>query len=166
MKGQNEDRSFSEVDSFCLHGQYFRSLTAELALKQYLGSQGGYFVGSAGIEATPQVIHPLVRALLQERCADPAGHVQRKLTQSLLDQADCVVAMGRDHQEALQRSYGLVVPLFNQLCFGRDEPILDVHEALPDWEQNEEQARAYVRSVVDRIYDAIPHFAARLPHLR
>ena len=158
------DRSARTVIFVCT-GNIFRSLTAEYALKQYLGPQSGYIVGSAGTEATPQVIHPLVRALLLERGADPAGHVQRKVTPSLLEQADCVIAMGRDHQEVLQRSFGLAVPLFNQLCFGRDEPILDVHEALPDWEQSEEQARAYVRSVVDRIYDAIPHFAARLPDL-
>lgn len=148
------DRSARSVLFVCT-GNIFRSLTAEYALKQHLGSQRGDFVGSAGIEATPQLIHPFVRALLLERGADPAGHIQRKLTQSL-----------RDHQEALRRSFGLAVPLFNQICFGRDEPILDVHEALPDWKQNDAQARAYVRSVVDHIYDAMPHLAARLPHLR
>ena len=151
---------------FICTGNIFRSLTAEDALKQFLGPQGLYCVGSAGIEAKPQSIHPIVRARLLEHGADPAGHVQRKLTQSLLDQSDCVVAMGRDHQEAVQRLFGLSVPLFNQLCFGRDEPILDVHQVLPDWEQNEEEARAYVLSVVDHICDAIPHLAARLPHLR
>ena len=151
---------------FVCTGNIFRSLTAEYALKQYLGLSGLYSVGSAGIDAKPQLIHPLVCARLLERGVDPAGHVQRKLSQSLLDRADFVVAMGRDHQAAVQRLFGLSIPLFNQLCFGRDEPILDVHEALPDWEQNEEQARAYVLSVVDHICDAIPHFAARLPHLR
>ncbi|HEX7768001.1 MAG TPA: low molecular weight phosphatase family protein [Nitrospira sp.] len=151
---------------FICTGNIFRSLTAEYALKQFLGPQGLYCVGSAGIEAKAQSIHPIVRARLLEHGADPAGHVQRKLTQSLLDQSDCVVAMGRDHQEAVQRLFGLSVPLFNQLCFGLDEPILDVHEVRPDWEQNEEPARAYVLSVVDHICDAIPHLAARLPHLR
>lgn len=151
---------------FVCTGNIFRSLAAEYALKQYLGPQGAYSVGSAGIEAKPQLIHPIVRARLLERGADPAGHIQRKLTQSLLDEADCVVAMGRDHQEAVQRLFGLSIPLFNQLCCERDEPILDVHEALPDWEKNEAQARAYVISVVDHICDAIPHLAARWPHLR
>ena len=151
---------------FVCTGNIFRSLAAEYALKQYLGPQGLYCVGSAGIEAKPQSIHPIVRARLLERGADPVGHIQRKLTQSLLDEAGCVVAMGRDHQEAVQRLFGLSIPLFNQLCFERDEPILDVHEALPDWEGNEAQIQAYVISVVDHIGDAIPHFAARLPHLR
>lgn len=151
---------------FVCTGNIFRSLAAEYALKQYLGLQGLYCVGSAGIEAKPQSIHPIVRARLLERGADPAGHVQRKLTKSLLDQADCVVAMGRDHQESVQRVFGLSIPLFNQLCFDRDEPILDLHEALPTWEQDVELAQAYVRSVVDHICDAIPHFSARLPHHR
>jgi protein-tyrosine phosphatase len=150
---------------FVCTGNIFRSLAAEYALKQYLGPEGAYCVGSAGIEAKPQSIHPIVRARLLERGADPAGHIQRKLTQSLLDEADCVVAMGRDHQKAVQHLFGLSIPLFNQLCFDHDEPILDVHEALPDWEENETQARAYVISVVDHICDALPHFAARVPYL-
>lgn len=150
---------------FVCTGNIFRSLTAEYALKQYRGSQGLYCVGSAGIEAKPQSIHPIVRARLLEHGADPAGHMQRKLTQPLLDEADCVVAMGRDHQEAVQRLFGRSIPLFNQLCFARDEPVLDLHEALPNWEEDPEVAQAYVVSVVDHICDAIPHLAARLPHL-
>jgi protein-tyrosine phosphatase len=149
---------------FVCTGNIFRSLAAEYALKQYLGPPGLYCVGSAGIEAKPKSIHPIVRARLLERGADPAGHIQRKLTQSLLDEADCVVAMGRDHQEAVQRLFGLSIPLFNQLCCARDEPILDLHEAIPTWEQDVELAQAYVVSVVDCICDVIPHFAARLPH--
>ena len=150
---------------FVCTGNIFRSLAAEYALKQHLGPQGLYCVGSAGIEAKPQSIHPIVRARLLERGADPVGHIQRKLTQSLLDEADCVVAMGRDHQEAVQQLFGLSIPLFNQLCFEHDEPILDMHEALPDWEEDEAQARAYVISVIDHICDAVPRFAARLPPL-
>ena len=159
------DRSVKSILFICT-GNIFRSLVAEYALKRHLGQHTEYCVSSAGIEAKPQLIHPIVRARLLDHGADPAGHVQRKLTQSLLDQADCIVAMGRNHQDAVQRLFGLSIPLFNQVCFERDEPILDVHEMLPDWEQHEEQARAYVCSVVDHICDAIPHFAARLPHLR
>lgn len=87
---------------FVCTGNIFRSLDAEYALKQHLRPQGLFCVGSTGIEAKPQSIHPIVRARLLERGADPVGHIQRKLTQSLLDEADCVVAMGRDHQEAVQ----------------------------------------------------------------
>ncbi len=165
MEASMADGAMKSILFVCT-GNIFRSLIAEYALKQFLGGSGMYTVGSAGIEAKPQSIHPLVRAQLLERGVDPAGHVQRKLSLLLLDRADCVVAMGRDHQAAVQRLFGLSVPLFNQLCFECAEPILDVHEALPDWERNEELARAYALSVVNHICDAIPHFAARLPHLR
>jgi protein-tyrosine-phosphatase len=84
---------------------------------------------------------------------------------TIFDEADCIVAMGRDHQEAVQQLFGLSIPLFNQLCCDRDEPILDLHEAILTWEQDVKLAQAYVVSVVDHICDAIPHFAARLPHL-
>jgi protein-tyrosine-phosphatase len=49
---------------------------------------------------------------------------------TIFDEADCIVAMGRDHQEAVQQLFGLSIPLFNQLCCDRDEPILDLHEAI------------------------------------
>lgn len=150
---------------FACTGNIFRSLAAEYALKRYLGPQGVYCVGSAGIEAEPQSIHPIVRARLLERGADPVGHLQRKLTQFLLDETDCIVAMGRDHQEAVQRLFGLSILLFNQRCCDRDEPILNLYEVIPTWEQDVELAQAYVVSVVDHIRDAIPRFAARLPHL-
>lgn len=58
---------------FVCTGNIFRSLIAEYALKQFLGVSGMYAVGSAGIEAKPQSIHPLVRARLLERGVDPAG---------------------------------------------------------------------------------------------
>lgn len=161
----HEDESVQSILFVCT-GNIFRSMVAEYALKRHLGSRDMYHVGSAGIEATPQTIHPIVRTRLLERGADPAGHLQRRLTRSLLDQADCVVAMGRDHQEAVARLFGLSIPLFNQLCFERDEPILDLHEALPAWRQDADQAQAYVLSVVDHIFDAIPYFAARFPHFR
>ncbi|MEQ1793643.1 MAG: hypothetical protein ABL970_05570 [Nitrospira sp.] len=87
---------------FVCTGNIFRSLVAEYVLNHYLDGHGLYQVGSAGIEAKPQSIHPVVLARLLERGIDPASHVQRRLTQSLLEQADCIVAMGRDHQEAVE----------------------------------------------------------------
>lgn len=150
---------------FICTGNIFRSLTAEYALKQYLGPQGAHCIGSAGIETKPQSIYLIVRARLLEHGADPAWHIQRKLTQSLLEEVDCVVAMARDHQEAVQRLFGRSIPLFNQACFARGEPMLDLHEALPTREQGVEVAQAYAVSVVDHVCDAIPRCAARLPHL-
>ena len=43
---------------FVCSGNIFRSLVAEYALKAHLGSRARYLIGSAGIEASPQEIHP------------------------------------------------------------------------------------------------------------
>ena len=54
---------------FVCSGNIFRSLVAEYALKAQLGSRVGYLIGSAGIEALPQEIHPVVLAGLREKGA-------------------------------------------------------------------------------------------------
>lgn len=149
---------------FVCTGNIFRSMVAEYAARAQFGSQSHYLIESAGIEAKPQAIHPVIRARLIQKGADPSAHVQRKLTQELVDRIDLIIAMGHDHRECIQRRFGRTVPLFNEVSFGRETPILDLHEALPNWEHDPERARDYVESVVDHIWDAAPALMARLPH--
>jgi protein-tyrosine phosphatase len=108
-------------------------------------------------------MHDWVQTRLREKGADATTHVQRQLTRGLLEAADLVIAMGRDHQIFIQEQFGRDVPLFNQICLGHDRPILDVHEAIPDWETDPERARTYVCSVIDVIWATAP---ALLSHLR
>src|SRR6185295_2204544 len=98
-----------------------------------------------------------------EKGADPTSHIQRQLTKELVDAADLVVAMGRNHQVFVREQFGRDAPLFNQICLGQDKPILDLHEAIPDWETDTERARAYVYTVIDVIWATAP---ALLSHLR
>lgn len=147
---------------FVCTGNVFRSLVAEQALRARLESGVGWLVGSAGIEARPQPVHPLVAERLRAKGADPAGHVQRKLTGELIAGAGLVVAMGLDHRDFIRRSFGREVPLFNQVCYEKEEPVLDVGEAVPDWERNQEAARAYTLWVIDYIWEAMPAFLARM----
>lgn len=102
---------------------------------------------------------------MREKGADLSRHVQRRLTQELLERTDLVVAMGLDHQEFIRRNFGREVLLFNQVCFQTEEPILDVHEAVPQWDLNLVAARDHMLSVIDYIWNATPAFLARLPHL-
>ncbi len=150
---------------FVCTGNVFRSLVAEYALKARLGLDSGYIVGSAGTEAPPQPVHPLVMDCLLEKGADPSPHVPRKLTQELLNGADIPVAMGLDHREFIRKKFDRDVLLFNQICCQKEEPILDVHEAMPNWPVSPEAARSYVVSVIDYIWNAMPAFLARIPHL-
>ena len=81
----------------------------------------------------------------------------------LVQAADLVIAMGRDHQVFVREQFGRDIPLFNQICLGHDKPILDLHEAVLDWETDPERARAYVWSVIDVIWATAPTL---LPLLR
>ena len=115
---------------FVCTGNVFRSVVAEYALKARLGPEPPYLVGSAGIEALPQPYPPLIHHRLLEKGIDPSQHVQRRLTRELLERTDLVVAMGLNHREFIHRHFCREVLLFNQLCFQKEEPILDVHEEI------------------------------------
>ena len=156
--GNDEHRSGGKFQSvlFVCTGNIFRSMTAESALKASLGADTFCIVGSAGIDAKPQSVHHWVQTRLREKGADPSNHVQRQLTKELVEAADLVIAMGRDHQVFVLEQFGRDVPLFNQICLGHDKPILDLHEVIPDWEADPERARAYVWSVIDLIWTTAP----------
>jgi len=163
--GQDEHGSGGTFQSvlFVCTGNIFRSVTAEYALKARLSDGMRCIVGSAGIDAKPQSVHAWVRTQLREKGADASHHTQRQLTKDLVESTDLVVAMGRDHQAFIREQFGRDVPLFNQICLGHDQPILDLHEVMPDWETDPERARAYVCSVIDVIWATAP---AILSHLR
>jgi protein-tyrosine phosphatase len=148
---------------FICSGNIFRSMVAEYALKSLLGSSSSYIVGSAGIEALPATIHPLILDHLLTKGSDPSNHVQRKLTQNLLDEVTLPVAMGLNHHEFIRQHFNRDVLLFNEICFQTREPILDLHEAIPDWQRNLDAAHEYVISVIDYIWDTMPIFLATLP---
>ncbi len=147
---------------FICTGNIFRSLIAEYAFKTQVGFESGHLVGSAGIEAIPQPIHPLIHRRLLQKGADPSRHVQRQLTLELLDSADLPVAMSVNHQAFVQRRFGREIVLFNEMCFGRNEPLLDIHEAVPDWDENLQAAHDYALFTIDYIWDAMPQLMSRI----
>jgi protein-tyrosine phosphatase len=161
--GNNKNRPSGKPQSvlFVCTGNIFRSVAAEYTLKASLGAGTFYVVGSAGIDARAQSMHEWVLSRLREKGADPTSHVQRQLTEELVEATDLVIAMGRNHQAFIREKYGHDVPLFNQICLGHDKPILDLHEAIPDWQTDPERARAYVCSVIDAIWATAPALLSR-----
>ena len=139
-------------------------MAAEYALRAHLGRQSPYRVESAGIEAKPKAIHSVISNRLIQKGINPSAHIPRLLTKDLLKRNDLIIAMGLGHREFIQKRFGLKVPLFNEVSFGQETPILDLHEAIPDWERDIDEARAYVESVIDHIWEAIPELVTRLPH--
>ena len=146
---------------FVCTGNIFRSMIAEYALKKELDA--GYEVTSAGTEAAPQAIVPLVLECLARHGIDPTAHRQRRITDAMLNGADLKVAMGADHQTFLTREFGAQVPLFNEVAHGLAEPVLDTNEAVPDYETNPQARDAHIRWVVDHICTSMPVFIARMP---
>ena len=162
--GKNDHCSEGNRQSvlFVCTGNIFRSVTAEYALKAHLGSDTSHLIHSAGIDTKPQSMHPWVQARLREKGADLTTHIPRQLTRELVEGADLVIAMGRNHQLFIREQFGRDVPLFNQICLGHDQPILDLHEAIPDWETDHERAAAYVCSVIETIWATAPALLSRL----
>ncbi len=151
---------------FVCTGNVFRSMAAEYALRAQLGQQSSYRVESAGIDAKTNTIHPVISNRLIQKGIDPSAHIPQRLTKKLIDRNDLIIAMGLDHREFIHDKFGLKVPLFNEVSYGVGTPILDLHEALPNWERDMVEARAYVESVIDHIWEAVPVLMARLPHFQ
>ena len=95
-------------------------MAAEYALRAQLGQPSAYQVESAGIEAKSQKIHPVILNRLRLKGADPSAHVPRTLTKELIKQSDLIIAMGLGHREFIHAKFGLSVPLFNEVAFGKE----------------------------------------------
>ena len=143
---------------FICTGNIFRSMIAEHALKAQMCSDDEFVAASAGTRANSMVMYEAVRERLVALGIDPTGHAQRQLTQELLDDASLPVAMSLDHQAFVRDQFDQEIPLFNRVCFGRDEPVLDLGESLTDWKDDPAAADAYVLQMVDTIWEAMPDF--------
>jgi protein-tyrosine phosphatase len=141
---------------FVCTGNIFRSMSAEYALKARLDQRSPIRVISAGTAAIPQEMHPDIRAYMLQRGMDPSLHRQRKVSTELLHASDLVIAMSTDHQAFLFDTFQYRAPLFNEVCHGRSEPLLDVWEAIPTWETDLEAARHYAFRVLEYIWASVP----------
>jgi protein-tyrosine phosphatase len=141
---------------FVCTGNIFRSMTAEYALKAMLDPHSPIRVSSAGTIALPQAMHPDVRAYIVQRGMDPSLHQQRKVSAELLHTSDLVIAMSTDHQAFLLDTFQYRAPLFNDVCHGRSEPLLDIWEAIPTWESDLDVARQYAFQVMEYIWTSMP----------
>lgn len=145
---------------FVCTGNIFRSMIAEFALRATSGHQ--LMASSAGTIARPQDMHPDLMAMLAERGMDCSMHQQTKLDAQVVDSADWLVAMGLDHQDYIRSQFGRHAPLFNALAYRVEEPVLDLHEALPDWQERPQAVRDYVRAVITHIWEGMPSLVHRV----
>jgi hypothetical protein len=73
--------------------------------------------------------------------------------------------MGLNHRDFILATFGREIHLFNEICYNRDEPVLDIHEAIPDWRANQLAAQTYAASVIDYIWDAMPTFFEKVERI-
>jgi protein-tyrosine phosphatase len=141
---------------FVCTGNIFRSMSAEYCLKKRMRRK--IYVSSAGTvasfaEAAPQVVSELKKFKI-----DVGKHRQQRLSQKLVDSSTLVVAMAVNHQKFIKKKFGVNVPLFDEICFGKKISVPDINEAIIDYKHNLPAVEIYEKGVVDFIYDSIPLF--------
>lgn len=148
---------------FVCTGNIFRSLTAEYALRQVLGTRSDITVASAGTEDFPHVVNPHVKDYLLTHGLDVSRHCRRTLTARILEEPGPVIAMSTEHRAVLAARFNRRgVPLFTEACGIPGEPLPDVDEAVRDHKANPIAARMHVRMIIDRIIELTPRLANRL----
>jgi len=148
---------------FVCTGNIFRSLTAEYALRHALGPRADLLVASAGTEDRWYDVHPLVSGHLHSRGIDVSRHRRRTLAADMLAPAVTVIAMSTDHRDFIAQNFGRRdVPLFTEACGLEPAPLLDIHEAVPDYASNPDASAAHIRDTIDRILELTPGLARRL----
>jgi hypothetical protein len=68
-----------------------------------------------------------------------------------------------DHRDFIAQNFGRHdVPLFTEACGMEPAPLLDIHEAVPDYASNPDASAAHIRDTIDRILELTPNLARRL----
>ena len=146
---------------FVCTGNVFRSLTAERALRAALGPSSRVTVASAGTADYPCVVHPVVSEYLLSKGFDVRNHRRRTLTPAMLE-GRTVIAMSTDHLADLAERFRCRdAMLFTEACGLAPAPLLDLVEAVPDYETNQVAAEAHIRTIIDRIVELTPMLARR-----
>lgn len=141
---------------FVCTGNIFRSVSAEYALRRVALNVPQLEIASAGTIASPMDFFPTVLTTLAARGIDPKNHLQRKLTKDIISWANLVIAMGEDHRTFIDQEFGIAAPLYLELAGHGELPILDLHEALPNYREVPQRADEYVSQIVNQIVDLAP----------
>lgn len=150
---------------FVCTGNIFRSMSAEWvsrAIAERLGA--GYVFSSAGTDGgVPRDVRDIVKEVLLANGVDVTAHRHRLLTQELIDTCDLVVAMSTDHKDFIFEKFGHVAVLFRELAEGVPEAVLDVNEAVLDYETNIDAANRHITETIEFIAARCGPMFERLP---
>ncbi len=146
---------------FVCTGNIFRSAAAEYCLRKYLkeNGKGGIKAASAGIDAKlEERLFPELLAYLASLEVDASPHRQRKLELAHLKESDLVVAMAENHQRFIEEKFSHPSYLFNEICYQKRSSVLDLCEAIENWEANWDRSMTYAKKTLLYIHDSMPLF--------
>ncbi len=148
---------------FVCTGNVFRSLTAEFALRRYLGADSNILISSAGTTDFPNLfVRDDVSKYLFSKGLDVTSHQRRTLTDSMVNQADVVVAMSVDHKSYLYKKYAIDFPLFTEASGQAPEALLDVDDLFSPEDRHGPEAQKHIYYIIDTIIDLVPCLANNL----
>jgi len=149
---------------FVCTGNIFRSMVAELCLRDYLKKENtlGIEVASAGTGAIKQQMDATVRNTLLSLGIDPSKHKQTKLSEKHFEEYDLIVAMHKNHQDFIKEHFEKEVPLFDEICYRKKSSILDNNELMPNWQDHLDEIRRYNMYTVQFIHRSMPKFVENM----
>ena len=150
---------------FVCTGNVFRSMSAEYALKDWLKKNKikGFNVESSGTYGGPhQKPEREAIAIFSKIGIDVSEHKSRKITEKIVQHCDFIVAMSTDHKEFIKENFGLDVPLFNEIAYGKKTPLLDNCEVYPTLGAEDKEFIEYNRKIVNYIIESMPYFAKNM----
>lgn len=155
---------------FVCTGNMFRSASAEYALRNYLMmnkekiydlcgfSPSEIFVSSCATSVRPYPLHKSVVDEFKKKDINIFNHMYIQIDKRLIDENDLIVSMSKDHNEYLKTNFQIDSPLFNKICYDKDEGILDDWEVFDKKSQNDKKRDKHISSTVNYICDSIPFF--------
>lgn len=153
---------------FVCSGNIFRSVTAQRALSKEiveLRQQDDFRSESAGTSIAGAVMRSDLMNAWKNHGLFPGNHTPRQVSKDLLERTSAVLSMGFDHQELIWRQFKHQTYLFNQIAHGKNEPILDVWEAVENHEHNLDAATKYIEDTVQYIIASTPNLFRKLTQI-
>ncbi|MBU0860118.1 MAG: hypothetical protein KJ667_09275 [Alphaproteobacteria bacterium] len=144
---------------FVCTGNIFRSLSAEFGMRA-ADTRGDFTFASAGTNThhARRLRSDVLGAIAAHDQIDAAGHISRVLNQDIVDGADLIVAMDRDHQKYIRDTFNRHAPLYLEISRDLSEGVPDLPDIVPDYKTNPVAAAAFVNETVTRIMNERPAF--------
>ena len=149
---------------FVCTGNIFRSFSAEYCAKKLAKEKGiNLEISSAGTTARPTQ-QPDVKTVetLKSLGISDINHKQTRLSEDIIKKNDVIIAMGTDHKEFIKEKFGIDVPLFNEIAYGRTDGVLDIHEKIENWLENRDATENHIAETVHYIYESMPKILEKI----